>query len=215
MHPSLLMRDSPGRVKGPSASLSVEVIEHNILQISLLRLLLTLLGCRERLWDYHTIRKNVGKKRVDRFKRMKFTNWSMKLCIGFSALSFYSFSRYQKFDFPQLPQSSSAASFFQDTCLTSLLHCYSESWNVCVCCEYIHTWPAFDPCLYHTITTCFGSPFVPQRRLFIPVSPPQFYSLSDREEKMSSLDIPWGDVSQLKQWGGGGASGSLLEACRH
>lgn len=140
MHPSLLMRHSPGRVKGPSASLSVEVIEHNILQISLLRLLLTLLGCRERLWDYHTIRKNVGKKRVDRFKRMKFTNWSMKLCVGFSALSFYSFSRYQKFDPPQLPQSSSAASFFQDTCLTSLLHCYSESWNVDVCVCWVYTY---------------------------------------------------------------------------
>lgn len=49
-------------------------------------------------------------------------------------------------------QSGSAASLFQDICHSSLLHCYSESSDVdvCACCEYIHTWPAFDPCLYHT-----------------------------------------------------------------
>lgn len=71
MHPSQLMRDSQGRAQGLSTSLSLEVIELNILQILPLQLLLTLLCCREGLLDYHTIRKHVEKKGMG-FKSMKF-----------------------------------------------------------------------------------------------------------------------------------------------
>lgn len=63
VHPSPLMRDSPRRVEWLSAPLSVEMIELNFPQISRQRLLSALLCCGERLSDYHTIRKNVEKKK--------------------------------------------------------------------------------------------------------------------------------------------------------
>lgn len=87
-HPSQLMSDSPRRVQWLSAQLSLEVTELNFPQISLLRLLSVLFCCRERLSDYHSVKKNVGEK-VESFRSIRFfllPPGNLQLCVAFVLL---------------------------------------------------------------------------------------------------------------------------------